>query len=227
MDRHHKTGSDFTAIQSKFADVWSAIATTFTDYDQKLIFEGFNELNNGNYDSAPSTSEIANVNALNQTFVNAVRAAGGKNADRVLILNGYNADIDYTVSGFVKPNDTSVNRLMLSVHYYDPYDFTLNENGTNAWNATSGSSDLESKMIELADFALTNDMPVFIGEYGAVDKNNTAARASYYYWLNYYADNNELEVIFVTACWDNGDTGQNGFALFDRTTNEATTSAVR
>ena len=219
-----KTGSDFTAIQSKFADVWSAIATTFTDYDQKLIFEGFNELNNGNYDSAPSTSEIANVNALNQTFVNAVRAAGGKNADRVLILNGYNADIDYTVSGFVKPNDTSVNRLMLSVHYYDPYDFTLNENGTNAWNATSGSSDLESKMIELADFALTNDMPVFIGEYGAVDKNNTAARASYYYWLNYYADNNELEVIFVTACWDNGDTGQNGFALFDRTTNEATTS---
>lgn len=65
-------------------------------------------------------------------------------------------------------------------------------------------------------------MPVFIGEYGAIDKNNTSARANYYYWLNYYADNNELEVKFVTSCWDNGDINQNGFALFDRTTNTVT-----
>ena len=217
-----KTGDEFTAVQNKFAGVWSSIANTFADYDQKLIFEGFNELNNGNYNSTPSTSEIANVNSLNAKFVETVRNVGGKNTDRLLIVSGYNADINNTILSFVKPNDTSINRLMLSVHYYDPYDFTLNENGTNAWDLTNGGADMESQIIGLADFALTNDMPVFIGEYGAIDKNNTSARANYYYWLNYYADNNELEVKFVTSCWDNGDINQNGFALFDRTTNTVT-----
>ena len=218
-----KTGTEFEEIQSKFSGVWSDIATTFANYDQKLIFEGFNELNNGNYNSTPSTFEIANVNALNQAFVTAVRNTGGKNTDRVLVVAGYNANIDNTVNGFVKPNDTGESkRLMLSVHYYDPYDFALNENGTNAWDLASDGADMESQIIVLADFALTNDMPVFIGEYGAIDKNNTSARANYYYWLNYYADNNELEVKFVTSCWDNGDINQNGFALFDRTTNTVT-----
>lgn len=219
-----KTGNDFTDIKDKFSDVWSDIAATFADYDQKLIFEGFNELNNGNYNSTPSTSEIANVNSLNAKFVETVRNVGGKNTDRLLIVSGYNADINNTILSFVKPNDTSINRLMLSVHYYDPYDFTLNENGTNAWDLTNGGADMESQIIGLADFALTNDMPVFIGEYGAIDKNNTSARANYYYWLNYYADNNELEVKFVTSCWDNGDINQNGFALFDRTTNTVTST---
>ena len=218
-----KTGSDFTDIKDKFSDVWSDIATTFADYDQKLIFEGFNELNNGNYNADPNPNETANVNSLNAKFVETVRNAGGKNIDRVLIVSGYNANINNTIEGFVKPNDNGeTDRLMLSVHFYDPYDFTLNENGTNAWDLTNDGADMESQIIGIADFALTNEMPVFIGEYGAIDKNNTSARANYYYWLNYYADNNELEVKFVTACWDNGDINQNGFALFDRTLNTVT-----
>ena len=77
-----KTGNEFTAVQNKFAGVWSSIANTFADYDQKLIFEGFNELNNGNYNSTPSTSEIANVNSLNQAFVTAVRNSGGEKESR-------------------------------------------------------------------------------------------------------------------------------------------------
>ena len=113
-----KTGSDFTAVQNKFAGVWSSIANTFADYDQKLIFEGFNELNNGNYNSTPNQTETDNVNSLNETFVDTVRNSGVKNTDRLLIVSGYNADINDTKNSFVKPNDTSANRLMLSVHYY-------------------------------------------------------------------------------------------------------------
>ena len=217
-----KTGSDFTAVQNKFAGVWSSIANTFADYDQKLIFEGFNELNNGNYNSTPSTSEIANVNSLNAKFVETVRNVGGKNIDRVLIVSGYNANINNTIEGFVKPNDTSANRLMLSVHYYDPYDFALDENETGSWGTDDDKTIMEDNMISISDFALLSsiDMPIFIGEYGAANKNNTSARADYYYWLNYYA--NDQDATIVTACWDNGDIGQNGFALFDRTTNTVT-----
>ena len=81
---------------------------------------------------------------------------------------------------------------------------------------------MEDNMISISDFALLSsiDMPIFIGEYGAANKNNTSARADYYYWLNYYA--NDQDATIVTACWDNGDIGQNGFALFDRTTNTVT-----
>ena len=220
-----QTGNDFTAIKTKFAGVWTDIATTFADYDQHLLFEGFNELNNG-YDTAPTIAELNNINALNQAFVTAVRSTGGNNTDRVLVLNGYNADVNYTIipGSFSKPNDTSEDRLMLSVHYYDSYDFTLNENGTNTWNVSSNGSNIEDFIFDISDFAQSNDMPIFIGEYGAMDKNNESARADFYYWLNYYADNNEFEVEFATACWDNGDTNQYGFALFDRTTNTVTST---
>lgn len=216
-----KTGDEFTAVQNKFAGVWSSIANTFADYDQKLIFEGFNELNNGNYNSTPSTSEIANVNSLNAKFVETVRNVGGKNIDRVLIVSGYNANINNTIEGFVKPNDTSTDGLMLSVHFYDPYDFTLNENGTSSWGTESEKSYLQNQISEIAEFSSDETMPIFIGEYGAANKNNTSARADYYYWLNYYADSN-TDTKIVTACWDNGDINQNGFALFDRTTNTVT-----
>lgn len=216
-----KTGDEFTAVQNKFAGVWSSIANTFADYDQKLIFEGFNELNNGNYNSAPNQTQTDNVNSLNETFVETVRNSGGKNTDRLLIVSGYNANIDNTIEGFVKPNDTSTDGLMLSVHFYDPYDFTLNENGTSSWGTESEKSYLQNQISEIAEFSSDETMPIFIGEYGAADKNNTSARADYYYWLNYYADSN-TDTKIVTACWDNGDINQNGFALFDRTTNTVT-----
>ncbi|MEF2679506.1 MAG: glycoside hydrolase family 5 protein, partial [Oscillospiraceae bacterium] len=219
-----KTGSDFTAVQNKFAGVWSSIANTFADYDQKLIFEGFNELNNGNYNADPETYQLNNVNALNQTFVTAVRNAGGNNSDRVLIVNGYNANIDNTVNGFVKPNDNGeTDRLMLSVHYYDPYDFTLEEtDDVIDWGVISDRMYMQNQLKKISDFANTDNikMPVIIGEYGAVDKDNTIERATYLENLNMYAAQYDI----VTAYWDNGVNGNYGFGLFNRDTNEVTTT---
>ena len=219
-----KTGDDFTAVQNKFAGVWSSIANTFADYDQKLIFEGFNELNNGTQNE-PSASDLSNVNELNRAFVTAVRNSDGKNSDRVLVVAGYNTNIDYTVmtGGFAKPNDTANDRLMLSVHYYDPYDFTLNESETGSWGTDEQIDYLDSKISTISQFANTNGMPVLIGEYGAIDKNNLSARASYCYELNYCAG---YYGNIVTAYWDNGAIGTNGFALFNRETNTVNSDGV-
>lgn len=220
-----KTGSEFTAIQTKFAAVWGDIATYFANYDQRLIFEGFNELMNGSYSSAPTTEQYANVNALNTAFVSAVRAAGGSNTDRVLIVAGYNTNIDHTINGFTKPDDSATNRLMLSVHYYDPYNFALNENGTSSWNADTEKATIQTAIEDIAGFAADNNMPVFIGEYGPIDKNNTTARATYCYWLNYYAAGC-TDTKVITAYWDNGFTTTNGSGLFDRTNNVVTTTGT-
>ena len=217
-----KTGAEFEAIKNKFAAVWSSIATYFAYYDQKLVFEGFNELMNESYSAAPTQVQYDNINALNQAFVNAVRDAGGNNADRVLIVAGYNTNIDYTIEGFAKPIDSSVNRLMLSVHCYDPYDFTLNERGTSLWRNETEGSYLKDIIDRICYFAADMDMPVFIGGYGAIDKNNPAARGEYCYYFNKYAKTNNANVKVVLAYWDNGVVGTNGHALFDRKTNTVT-----
>ena len=215
-----KTGDDFKAIKTKFGDVWKSIATYFKDYDQKLVFEGYNELMNGNYNSSASSTELANINALAQQFVTEVRSADGQNTDRVLIVAGYNTNIDETVKGFEKPADTVADRLMLSVHYYDPWAFTLEENmNTTTWGIRSEVKYMSNQITKISDFGKTIGMPIFIGGYGAIDKDNTIYRADYCDELNYMAGRCGN---VVTAYWDNGVTGLYGFGLFDRVNNTVT-----
>lgn len=213
-------GTQRTAMLNKFSAVWTQIAETFADYDQHLVFESMNEVMIGESYGYTSSLAYENINALNQTFVNAVRSVEG-NSDRCLLIPGYNTNIDLTISGlFKKPADTTDNRLMLSVHYYDPYDFTLNEDGVDFWDEDSEIAYLQGQMQKISTFANGLNMPVIIGEYGAMDKDNGLDRETYLNALNRTA---ELYNI-VTAYWDNGYDGPNGFALFDRTTNTQTES---
>ena len=230
MDMHHDGSKDITGkwidislpegtkrteMLNKFSAVWTQIAETFADYDQHLVFESMNEVMIG--DSYGYTSALAyeNINALNQTFVNAVRSVDG-NSDRCLLIPGYNTNIDLTISGlFKKPTDTTANRLMLSVHYYDPYDFTLNEQGTAEWDEETELAYMQGQMQKISAFANGLNMPVIIGEYGAVNKENDFNRIIYLSALNRTAETYNI----VTAYWDNGYTGQYGFALFDRNSN--------
>lgn len=114
---------------------------------------------------------------------------------------------------------------MLSVHYYDPYNFALNENGTSSWDADTEKAAIQTAINNIATFAAGKDMPVFIGEYGPIDKNNTTARATYCYWLNYYAASCTNAKV-ITAYWDNGFTTTNGSGLFDRNNNVVTATGT-
>ena len=210
----------------KFGKVWAQIADKFADYDQKLVFEAANELMiSGNYGQAPAPA-YTNINALNQKFVDVVRAAGTNNADRALIVTGYNTNIDLTTTaaGFVKPTDSTANRLMLSVHYYAPDDFTMGNatqwpTGEEVATNYYSKAYMEAQINKAVATGAALEMPVFLGEYGPENhSNNTNARANYCYWLNYYCAMNGI----VTAYWDNGFTGQGGTALFDRTNNVIT-----
>lgn len=211
---------------NKFGKVWAQIADKFADYDQKLIFEAANEfMISGNYNQA-SAPAYTNINALNQKFVDVVRAAGTNNVDRALIVTGYNTNIDLTTTavGFVKPADSTANRLMLSVHYMCPDDFTLG--GQTQWptgdnNASNYNSEayMQQQMNKAAATGTALEMPIFLGEYGPENhSDNTAARAYYCNKLNEFAAGNCI----VTAYWDNGSTTTGGTALFDRTNNVIT-----
>lgn len=245
-------GEDQDYICEKYAAVWKQVAERFADYDEHLIFESMNEELDGNYDGDPNPEYYANLNKYNQIFVDTVRATGEKNTHRWLLMPGWNTNIAYTVGdyGFEMPTDENCtageNRMMLSVHYYDPWDYCGEEDlKTILWGDygekmidTHGfprmniarwgdQSYLDDLFQQLYDAYVQNDIPVVIGEYGCIDKSSayagfegqiTANRA----YFNGYVAGKAASMGMIPVYWDNGYNGVYGFGLFDRNTYEQT-----
>ena len=150
-----------------FDTLWKQIAEHFKDYGDKLVFEGFNEYlggqqfnESGVLADVPVDKGYELTNALNQTFVDAVRATGGNNAERVLIVSGYNTNIDRTTEDrFVMPTDSANHKLMVSVHYIDNLCYWINQLGGQFW------LDYSKAQCDLLKAKFTdNGIPVFVGE---------------------------------------------------------------
>ncbi|MDD7403868.1 MAG: cellulase family glycosylhydrolase [bacterium] len=226
------------AIKEKYKGVWTNIATTFKDYDEHLIFEGMNEEFDGvTYDGANIKKEYYdNINDYNQIFIDAVRQSGGNNDSRWLVITGWNTDIEFTCGdyGFKMPTDTYKNesiedgRLMLSVHYYAPWGFCGGEDGnTTQWGSYTTNSKLTASTDESGQAAAFNQLkdsftskgvPVFIGEFGSIDKTEDDPESNTY--RAYFAQKvceNAKRIGAVPMYWDNGYNGKYGFGLFDRT----------
>ena len=142
--------------------VWTQIAERFKEYSDYLIFEGYNE-NLGTVregDNYTDDEKFAYVNRMNQTFVDAVRATGGNNASRMLIISGYWTNIDLTTSEkFIVPTDTVSDRIMVSVHYVDNAMYWTNQIGSQSWY------DNAIAQCELLKKAFTDKgIKVFVGE---------------------------------------------------------------
>lgn len=150
-----------------FTHLWTQIAEYFKDYPYTVVFEGYNEYLGGNqFDENGKLAELSKpdaynmTNTLNQAFVDAVRATGGNNGERVLIVSGYWTNIDNTTAPeFVMPTDTVSDRLMVSVHYVDNMMYWTKRIGGEDWIKYTDSQ------IELLDKAfLSKNIPVFMGE---------------------------------------------------------------
>ncbi|WP_242841092.1 glycoside hydrolase family 5 protein [Clostridium akagii] len=239
--------SDQTTIKAKYQKVWQQIANTFVNYNEHLIFESMNEEFDGTY-GTPNANYYSNINAYNQIFVDTVRQTGGNNSARWLLVPGWNTNIDYTAGnyGFVLPTDTyrsttvpsSEKRIMVSAHYYSPWDFCGEESGaitqwgTSATDITKkstwGQEDyLNSQFKEMYDKFVTQGYPVVIGEYGSVDKtsadsNNNTYRAAFAKSVCIAAKKYSSVPIY----WDNGVNGQYGFGLFNRSTYAVTQQGI-
>lgn len=221
-------------IKAKYEAVWKQIADRFKDYDEHLIFESMNEESDNTY-GRPNKEGYANINEYNRIFVDTVRGTGSNNTKRWLLLPGWNTNIEYTVGnyGFVIPEDklceSDGKRIMISVHYYDPYNFTIDENSSSAktqWGkyATEnfdnwGQEDhVDSQMQMLHDTFIAEGYPVIIGEMGVQDKTHLSESFNEYrrYWLEYVVKSAKANGC-IPVYWDNGWNGKNGFGLFDRT----------
>ena len=216
------TSENDQAVEARFVKIWTQIAQHFAEFGQTLLFESMNEIHDG-YD-APDPQYYTTINHLNQVFVDVVRASGGNNAQRHLVIPGYNTNIDYTVAGFERPTDPVPDHLILSAHFYDPYTFTI-EGSTKTWGVASPATDSwgqEAYVVEQFDKLKTTfidaGLPMILGEYGT---SNLAGYDDYRRYYMEYVTKVAADRGIAPIYWDNGGTqaGGDNFGLFARADN--------
>ena len=188
--------------------IWTQIATVFKDYDEKLFFEGLGEPRTPGSPAewrGGTEPEHKNLNILNQVFVDAVRRTGGNNAERVLLVPTYAASANEVAQrALVIPNDTANEKIVVSLHFYEPWNFALRtgEGSEADWSADN-SLDTEpiKRYIDLAyEIFISNGIPVIIGEMGAINRGNTEARVAWAEFYASYATSKNIQCFW----WDNG-----------------------
>ena len=195
------------AISQKQHALWTQIANKLNVYDEYLLFAGCNEpgMNETSAAGVVEPEDIRTIMAYEQTFVDAVRATGGNNATRCLIVQTPSTRISDAVSGtFDVPQDDAANRVLVEAHFYEPYNFCLMEEDaswSNAFwywgapnhvegsehNPTWGEEDhVLSQFGLLKTHFVDRGIPCIIGEYDAmrrtVSENQAAHDASRAYW---------------------------------------------
>jgi aryl-phospho-beta-D-glucosidase BglC (GH1 family) len=225
------TGDSKKAIDAKFTAVWKQIANYFKDAGSFLMFEAFNELHDGSWGNGNS-AQHDRVNELNQIFVDTVRATGGNNSDRYLVIPGWVTRPSVTVSSLVLPTDSAENRLIVTIHFYDPYDFAGNGKQT-VWGDKAlpgdwaNESNVRNTFNSVKNKFVNNGIPVIIGEYGAVIQSSETGKAHRKYYME-YVTKYAADCGFIPFYWDNGGAkaGSEGFGLFNRSSNNLVTDAA-
>jgi len=211
-----------TNIKNRIEKTWKQIAETFKDKGDFLFFESFNEVQDGKWGWGDNLTDggkqYNTLNEWNQLVVNTIRATGGNNATRWIGVPAYASSPSFALeSSFVLPTDAA-NRVMVSVHFYDPNTFTLtpeDTGGKSEWGHTAAAGKYQSGSNEehvveifqkLQEKFVVKNIPVYIGEYGCVMHKNDRSNLFRNYYLEYVcrAAHTYNMPLFI---WDNNSTG--------------------
>ena len=226
-------------INAKMHSYWTQIATAFAGYNDRVIFAGANEPN------CKTAAEWETLRSYYNTFISAVRATGGNNATRWLVIQGPDTNIDKTYDWVnTLPADSTPGRLMVEVHFY-PFQWTIMSKD-ESWgkmfyfwgqgyhsptmldrNSTWGEEVYTDEQFQkMATKFVSKGVPVIVGEWGAMKRTGYADLtgtelnrhlASRTYFSKYVTDKaNALGL--KPYWWDAGGTGSNTMWLFDRST---------
>lgn len=204
-------------VKEQLTAMWTQIAERFKDEGDYLIFEGLNEINDGAPHSGTKTEQMRIMNEWNQVFVDAVRATGGNNTTRYLGVPSFYARVDLAVDILQIPEDATKNRIMVSVHSYDPWNFA--GAGTDAtWGhtgkqSTNGENECKRRMESLYKAFVSKGIPVYVGECGAVNRADSKQKEYQLYYIEYYAKvAHEYQIPMIL--WDNGANNKTGEEAF-------------
>ncbi len=197
-------------VYEEFECVWRNIAERFKDYDEHLIFESMNEVTSGTNATADVLYDNPIIMNMNQIFTNVVRSTGSNNAKRWLSVPGHYAlpsAVTDSRYNFSIPKDTVSDRIFVAAHIYaGPSGFYMGENMTSTVCNLSDCSDMIKKIKVLGTTWSDKGVPVIVGEFGCINKNNPSERAYYIEIFNRSCKNAGM---IVPCYWDQG--------WFDRT----------
>ena len=213
------------AATKKYKNLWKQIAERFKDYNEKLLFEGRNEPRtegSANEWNGGTKAERDVLNRMYEAFVSTVRATGGNNKTRILVIAPYGASSSYTAMAALKiPDD---DRIAVAVHAYSPYNLALNGDMAHKTFDDNGKREIDGVFDNINKAFLSKGIPVIMDEFGVTDKGNTAERVKA---LKYYLSVSEK---YGVPCvwWDNGATGTGGekYGLLNRNTCEWYSSEI-
>ena len=211
---HHDTGegawinSDTSSYQEsseRLKKLWEQIAERFRFYDERLVFEGFNELlNSKNQWTGADHQDYENTNKLNQIFVDTVRKTGGKNQNRYLITNLYAAiPSEEGIQQFKLPNDSVRDRLIVGFHCYENED-----------------KKIDAVFSLIKENFVAKGIPVVLSEFGmAASEKDDITQKRLLYISKVVSEATKLGI--VCFWWDNGGRFSSvdqvdNFALLDR-----------
>lgn len=176
------TASNVETAKSYGSTMWTEIATYFKDYDHHLVFETVNEIRDrSNDDWTGNDTMYNNVNEINASCLNAIRATGGNNAERLVLLPTYAHGTGYQqVDAWEAPTSLAcgeeVGRIGMAVHAYEPRSFAFTERGTDTFTDTVSIDTLMTRM-------KNKGVPFVFTEWGSLNKGNTLERSKH---ANYY-----------------------------------------
>jgi endoglucanase len=212
------TTANEAAAKDTLVKLWTQIATRLGGYDHHLVFEVMNEPRvapNGVDDWVGKAEYYDVLNRLDAAALAAVRATGGNNARRLVMIPTYAAaPDDAQLDALVLPADPMI---ALSSHAYRPWNFAGDQNGTSVF---SGQAELDQLFARLNTKFVAKGIPVVIGEWASTDKGNAAERTKH---AAYFVKGAHRYGI-PTVWWDNGNhtltpTASDVMALLDRATN--------
>ena len=158
--------NDYNTFLKKYKNVWKQIAERFKNYSDYLIFESMNEVGFDTLYNKNKADAYNLINKINQDFVDIIRATGGNNAKRHLLIAGYYTDIERTCDSLYKMPDDKAGRCILSVHYYTPWDFCTCDR-KHTWGTNSEVWQMETLIGKMKKNFVDKGIPVIIGEYAA------------------------------------------------------------
>ncbi len=207
-------------IKTRIEATWKQIAERFKDKGDFLMFETFNEIQDGGWGWGPSKSDGGKqyrlMNEWNQVAVDAIRATGGNNATRWIGVAGYAANPQFTMDNLVLPNDPA-NHIMVGVHCYDPYDFCT-QRKYSEWGHTAakgkyaeGSNEdyINDLFSKLKTKYIDQNIPCYLGEFGATTQPSSRGELFRKYYLEYFCRSAFYHGLPVML-WDNNADDQSG-----------------
>ncbi|MFF4568186.1 cellulase family glycosylhydrolase [Streptomyces sp. NPDC001410] len=209
-----KISTDHDNVRARYDALWTQISTAFRDEPRSLLFESVNE---PGFTDATAAQKTEFMNELNASFHKIVRASGGGNKSRLLVLTTQGGtpsqdlmdDLYTTISGLHDSN------LVATVHYYSWYPFSVNIAGGTRYD-DAARNDADDAFARMHNTFVARGIPVYLGEYGllAYPDDNHPSRIERGEALKYYEHVGHLGRVtgVTTALWDPG------FAYLNRAT---------